>query len=424
MKTSIYKVCLLGCSFETGNFGVSALAASLVSIIYKIKPNAVFTLLIPNKEDTLRIVNVAGIPVKVISIAYRRSPLSRANKNIVVITILSYLARIPFLRTWAISHNPILTLIDLADFIGDIHGGDSFSDIYGLRRFKMGCIPLHWIRYLGKPLHMLPQTYGPFFSPGATKLARIVFRYARNLQARDRDSQAIALSLSEKTSVAVVPDVAFCLEPHPKADWQSEFSYINPEKPLIGLNVSGLLYRGGYTQDNMFGLTLNYATFSHRLAERLLLETNYNILLIPHTVSSSFTIEDDRSACNAVLDVVHRGNEGRILVLEKDYDQSELKSVIGSCSFFIGGRMHACIAALSQGIPTVGIAYSKKFKGVFDIAGKPDWVLPATEMEEPEAIDFVLRCIETSKHLHRELVLQMESLRSSIYEDFQALIGE
>jgi polysaccharide pyruvyl transferase WcaK-like protein len=31
------------------------------------------------------------------------------------------------------------------------------------------------------------------------------------------------------------------------------------------------------------------------------------------------------------------------------------------CGFFIGSRMHACLAAISQCVPTVSIAYSSKF---------------------------------------------------------------
>jgi polysaccharide pyruvyl transferase WcaK-like protein len=31
--------------------------------------------------------------------------------------------------------------------------------------------------------------------------------------------------------------------------------------------------------------------------------------------------------------------------------------------------MHACIAALSQGVPTLGLAYSDKFAGVFETVG-------------------------------------------------------
>ena len=37
--------------------------------------------------------------------------------------------------------------------------------------------------------------------------------------------------------------------------------------------------------------------------------------------------------------------------------------------------MHACIAALSHGIPTTAVAYSKKFIGFFDSVGLGDYVM-------------------------------------------------
>jgi len=36
------------------------------------------------------------------------------------------------------------------------------------------------------------------------------------------------------------------------------------------------------------------------------------------------------------------------------------------CRFFIGSRMHACIFALSSGVPSIGLAYQPKFFGLFE----------------------------------------------------------
>ena len=64
-----------------------------------------------------------------------------------------------------------------------------------------------------------------------------------------------------------------------------------------------------------------------------------------------------------------------IFLLKGNHDQNEIKYIIGLCDYFIGSRMHACIAALSQMIPAVGLAYSKKFLGVFDSIGVDDLVI-------------------------------------------------
>ncbi len=63
--------------------------------------------------------------------------------------------------------------------------------------------------------------------------------------------------------------------------------------------------------------------------------------------------------------------------VEDEYSPAQLKGIIGQCDFFAGSRLHACIAALSQGIPTVGIAYSDKFAGVFAAVGATDAVVDA-----------------------------------------------
>lgn len=39
---------------------------------------------------------------------------------------------------------------------------------------------------------------------------------------------------------------------------------------------------------------------------------------------------------------------------------------VQGCRFFIGSRMHACIFALSSGVPSIGLAYQPKFFGLFE----------------------------------------------------------
>jgi polysaccharide pyruvyl transferase WcaK-like protein len=49
--------------------------------------------------------------------------------------------------------------------------------------------------------------------------------------------------------------------------------------------------------------------------------------------------------------------------------------------------MHACIAALSQYIPAVSIAYSKKFLGVYDTIGMSDLVIDVRNQDITMVID-------------------------------------
>lgn len=60
----------------------------------------------------------------------------------------------------------------------------------------------------------------------------------------------------------------------------------------------------------------------------------------------------------------------------------QLKDCIARCSFFIGARTHATIAAYSSCVPTLAVGYSVKAKGIAtDLFGtEKNYVLPVQEI--------------------------------------------
>ena len=139
-------------------------------------------------------------------------------------------------------------------------------------------------------------------------------------------------------------------------------------RPLVGLNVSGLLYADATR--NTFehsASSLDYSSLVLELIRVLIEEEAVDVLLIPHVYGQSG--ESDVAAIGRIMDRLATRYVDRLYSLEGGLDQNEVKYVIGQCDLFIGSRMHACIAALSQSIPAVGIAYSDKFSGVFASAG-------------------------------------------------------
>jgi colanic acid/amylovoran biosynthesis protein len=94
-----------------------------------------------------------------------------------------------------------------------------------------------------------------------------------------------------------------------------------------------------------------------------------------------------------VCEVIYRRLKERyrddLLVVRGEYDQNEMRYIIGLCSFFIGSRMHACISALSQCIPTVSIAYSRKFAGVMNTLGAEGLVADPRMMDTEEIVHVI-----------------------------------
>ena len=73
-------------------------------------------------------------------------------------------------------------------------------------------------------------------------------------------------------------------------------------------------------------------------------------------------IYDDYSLA---LDIQKRYGNDLVKVSPFFKDPIQAKSFISGLDFFIGSRMHACIAAFSSGVPVIPLAYSRKFCGLF-----------------------------------------------------------
>ncbi|OFY63420.1 MAG: hypothetical protein A3H98_14280, partial [Bacteroidetes bacterium RIFCSPLOWO2_02_FULL_36_8] len=373
------KICLMGASFETGNMGVSALAASLIKNIIEVKSDADIFLLIGNKIPKIQNITISGQQIQIRVVNYRLSPKANIKEHLFTILLLAILQRIvPFkvFRDKLVWSNTWLSVLEEAYFVGNIHGGDSFSDIYGIRRFIIEAIPDIIALLMKKNLILLPQTYGPYNSYIGQFIAKFIIKRASHVFSRDKEGLDVIKKLTGRNNTKFCPDVAFILdaiktlEPRIKPPIRSDNNV-----PLIGFNVNGLIYNGGYTRNNMFNLKLDYKSFVHQCTVNILEKTNSHILLVPHTFGPKGNINSDPDACQDVLKSLFNSFKDRISIVIEEYDQSEIKGIIGLCEFFIGSRMHACVAALSQGIPTVGVAYSRKFQGVFESVGFEDMVV-------------------------------------------------
>lgn len=414
-QSSINRIGLLGASFDTGNHGVSALAESSIKCILHQWPNATIDLLAsgrtPKKyrlEVEGRCVEIENIPIRFCKTVFMK------NHYIVLFSIAILLKLFPFkaVRNYFTKRNPWLERILKLDLVADITGGDSFSDIYGIRRFIQGALLKYLWLLLGIRFYFLPQTYGPFKRGWVRCTARCLLKKAERVYSRDQQGYAVIEKLFGKNThilkkVKVVPDVAFVLDPSPVQDALSDRleHYKQEGKVIIGFNVNGLLYSGGYTRDNMFSLSVDYPAMVREIVSEFLTQPETIILLIPHVLpSEKYQVESDLSACRQVLNQFEADDKSRILLADADYDHKRIKSIIARSHFFMGSRMHSCIAAMSQCIPTVGLAYSNKFQGVFDSIGQGENILDLRTVRQKNIAESL-----REKYIQRDLILRQLS---------------
>ena len=244
-----------------------------------------------------------------------------------------------------------------ADLMIDIGGGDSFADIYGGRRLRRMFILKYLTHLAGTPLVMAPQTIGPFTSKVSLFLAKLSMKRCAIVATRDDLSTQAARDMGVTRDLVIGSDVALRLP------YDAPTKTEGPTK--VGINVSGLLMGGGYTGQNEFGLQMDYPGLIRDLITHFQ-SIKTEVHLIPHVIvpEGRSTGEDDYRASQA---------------LQKDFPDtilapafatpSQAKSYIADMDFFMGARMHACIAAFSSDVPVIPMAYSRKFAGLFGSIG-------------------------------------------------------
>jgi polysaccharide pyruvyl transferase WcaK-like protein len=169
--------------------------------------------------------------------------------------------------------------------------------------------------------------------------------------------------------------------------------YMRPEKishdikpKTVGINISGLMYLNRYK--SLEGKYENYPIFLQKLVKRML-DDGFEVLLIPHTYNAiKPNDEDDLEGIKKFL-IDYPDLAKRISYIDKDYSAPELKHIISKTVFFMGSRMHSCIAALSTSVPTIGLSYSYKFEGTFDMFKQKSLVMDVNYLKEDTIEAFI-----------------------------------
>jgi colanic acid/amylovoran biosynthesis protein len=305
------------------------------------------------------------------------------------------------------------------DCVLDIGGGDSFTDIYGAKRFGFLWLSKAMTLARGTALLLSPQTIGPFDRQPQTFLAAAAMNRASAVVARDPISFDVARRMAPKARVVQAVDVAFALpfERRVKSD---------PTKIEVGLNVSGLLFNGGFSGANEFGMEVDYADYTRRLIRALLARPGVSVQLISHVNSDALPQDDDRRVADRLA------TEFPGLVRAPDFTSpSDAKSYISGLDFLVAGRMHACIAAFSSGVPVAPVAYSRKFAGLFEGVLHYPHLVPVKGMSTEAAVDFTLDCFDRSDVLKadiergsRDVQSLLEAYREELAALFRTVVGE
>lgn len=242
-------------------------------------------------------------------------------------------------------------------------GGDIFTSDYGNLR-KHLAYPLIAGKSKAKT-YLCSHSIGPF-----TKADESYFLKSAEsidlISAREIETFNYLKALDIQTDVHLTADVAFTL---PSLTKLEAFQILRKryncsvESNLIALSISqGIIKYSG----------LDFDTYYSTLAGvcDALIDQGKTLLFIPHVMEKN-PDNNDVIACDEVISRMR--HDSNVVVIDGEPSATVFKGIIGCCEALIGTRTHATIAAMSQGVPTVSIAYSRKAYGIMkDVYGEID----------------------------------------------------
>lgn len=359
------EIVLLGFDFSCPNKGCEALSYTVVAMIRKLFPQDKITIHNVTYKDTL------GVFPEIYSDVYF------VQHNIC-------LKSFQYMRE-------MFKLMKKADAVLDVTFGDSFSDIYGKKWLTKTNLNKQLAVWANANLILMPQTYGPYKNLHLKRWSLNIIKKSQYVFSRDQKS-ADYLMQNKVEKVDVVTDLAMSL-PYDKEKYTVDSDKIN-----VGLNVSSLLWEGGFTGKNEFGLTVDYQKYCKTVIESLLKEQKYRIHLIPHVIED--TPEARENDYRPLRELHNQYPETEILPMVQT--PIDIKSYISNMDVFIGARMHATIGAFSSDVPVIPFAYSRKFAGLFETLNY-QYVVDGCSLSTEEAIKMTLAYIEKREALSEDL---------------------
>ncbi|KQC11271.1 MAG: hypothetical protein APR54_02860 [Candidatus Cloacimonas sp. SDB] len=290
--------------------------------------------------------------------------------------------------------SPILQAYLKCDIVVDI-GGDTLSEVYGVKSSLFHLLHIYLGKIFDKPVVLYAQSIGPFNR--LKYLAKYVLNKTDIITVRGQISYSYLKELGViHPYICLTADAAYLM---PQAEPERIERILSAERitnegPIVGISVSQLIA-------NRFKSSDEFVELVAKVADMIVEQMKCKVLFIPHVTGPKPEL-DDRLIHHRIYALVK--HQGSVQNLTSDYLPQELKGIIGVCDLFIGARMHACIAALSMGVPTINISYHHKSRDVLADFAQESTTISITDLTDERLIEIITEMWDKREQLRLEIL--------------------
>ncbi|MDD3621772.1 MAG: polysaccharide pyruvyl transferase family protein [Methanofollis sp.] len=289
-----------------------------------------------------------------------------------------------------------------ADVIVDI-SGDSISEVTGFQGTLYHLLHLWIATKLRKKTVIYAQSVGPF--PYTKPFSKRLLNKTDLITLRGKISYDYLQNLKiTNPPIYLTADVAFLMEPASEERIDEIFEEIKKDKnsSFVGISVSNLIsrYYGSYDE---------YTTLMAKITDFIITELHTDVIFIPH-VTGPDKEKDDRIVGEHVYQKIT--NKKHVYLIKKDYSPQETWGIIKQGELFLGARMHACIGALSVGVPVINISYHHKSPEIMQMFGLEENVIAGGDLTFENATTTITQTWGEREKIKRRITEERKKVRS------------
>lgn len=266
-------------------------------------------------------------------------------------------------------------------------GGGYLTDNYTLQ-VPFTYLGLRLAQRLQKPTVLFSQSFGPLWKRRTRWMVRRLVRGSVVAAARDTESLVeLGRAGISPSEVLLAADVAHLL-PLTTGDSVSDRSD-GPQRLHVGISVRHWNFPGCIDAQDRYRA---YVGAVAALADMLIDRYGARVTFLSTKTGGIDGRDDDRAVASEVTDRMN--NVDHWVVVDEDSPRpSIVKARLSQLDLLVATRMHACILAMTSGVPTVNISYEFKSRSYFAALGLEDLVLDIAAVDGQRLEHVVSRAI-------------------------------
>ncbi len=261
---------------------------------------------------------------------------------------------------------------------------------------------------LNKKVIALGHSVGPIVGYTQRRISRWTLNKFACIVAREEISYNFLINVLKlkKEKIMLLPDLAFWKN---RDEVTSEFTLSQIlEKEDIKFENSADLKIGITVRDWNFPLRgeaerlfENYITSIVESIKYVCSQYSASCFIMPHA-------QKDLPIGKQVYSMTKSFN---VFLLKGDYSPATMRKIYGEMDLFVGTRIHSNIFAISEGVPTVAIAYQiPKGFGIISMVGLEKYILDIAKIRSSDLVKKINRLLQNREEIRKSLIKKTDEM--------------